>query len=63
MESIPENTVMNEFFTEGTIYKTEEIVYANDWFKIKSKDDFKRQFYEFCNYGYTNSVLSIIWEE
>ena len=62
-DKIPEDTAMNEFFTKNIKYKTSEIVCADDWFKVKFDKDYDRQFYEYCFYGYNNSVLSIIWED
>ena len=62
-EKIPEDTAVGEFFQMGTKYTTSEVVYADDWFKIKFERDFERPFFEHCIYGYDNSVISIIWEE
>lgn len=59
---VPENTAVGEFFSKKVKYNSSEIVYADDWFKVFSNDDYNRQFFEHCIYGRNNSVISIIWE-
>jgi len=58
---IPVNTAAHEFFTKGKQYRTEEIVFADDWFtdQYRIKDE---QFMEKCYYLPGNKVLSLIWK-
>lgn len=62
-DKVPKDTAAGEFFEKGMKYKTTEIVYADDWFKVKFEDDYERQFYEHNIYGFDNTVISIIWED
>ncbi|MDO5655753.1 MAG: ImmA/IrrE family metallo-endopeptidase [Flavobacteriaceae bacterium] len=62
-DKIPNDTAMSEFYTMGTKYKSNETVYAENWFKMNFESDYDRQFCEHCIYGLDNSVLSIIWED
>jgi len=59
---LPPNTAAYEFFQKGKIYKTDEIVFADDWFldSWRNKDE---QFWEKCFYLPGNTVLSVIWKK
>lgn len=62
---VPKNTSVGEFFYEhGTRYDdSDEVVYAEDWFRLNNDDDYGREFYEHCIYSEKNNfVLSVIWE-
>lgn len=60
--NIPINTQMSDYFTDGKKLNEKSIVYAQDWFVIRNKQDFDREFYERCIYG-PDGVISVIWEE
>lgn len=59
---VPVNSAVGEFFQKGTKYKTEEIVFADDWFtdQFRVKDE---QFWEKCYYLSDNKVMSLIWKK
>jgi hypothetical protein len=59
---LPPNTAAAEYFRNGRTYKTEEIVFADDWFTDlrRVKDE---QFWEKCIYLPSNKVLSILWKK
>ena len=61
-ERVPEDTAAGEYFNKGTKYNSPEIVFADDWFKVKFENDMERRFYESCIYGNNGSVISILWE-
>ncbi|WP_352422968.1 ImmA/IrrE family metallo-endopeptidase [Proteiniphilum sp.] len=62
---VPHNTAAGEYFYENGIKSTEdEIVFAQDWFRIGDRNDYGRKFYEHCIYSDKNDfVLSVIWED
>jgi len=59
---LPVNTAAEEFFSKGKLYKTEKIVFADDWFLDLSriKDE---QFWEKCYYLPGDKVMSVIWKK
>lgn len=61
---VPILTVAGDIFYKNSIVdKSDEIVYAKDWFNIWKNDDKGREFYEHCIYSANSKfVLSIIWE-
>lgn len=61
---IPENTVLKEYFKQNNTddIKSEEEVYAVDWFRYVGDEELNRSFYEYC-LPYQNKALSIIWED
>jgi Zn-dependent peptidase ImmA (M78 family) len=60
-DRIPEETLMNDYFRDGTKENDTVVVSAQDWFKTYRDSDNDREFYEKCIYG-PDGVLSIIWE-
>lgn len=62
---VPVNTAAGEYFYENGIKSSDdEIVFAQDWFRIYDQNDYGRKFYEHCIYSDKNKfVLSIIWED
>ncbi len=60
--NVPPNTVMGEYFQNGTgdVFKTEQ-VWAMDWFNYTKDEDTGRKFFEHC-ITYKDSALSLIWE-
>jgi len=59
---VPVNSAAGEYFSKGKQYKTEEIVFADDWFtdQYRVKDE---QFWELCYYLPGNKVMSLIWKK
>ena len=59
---VPVNTAAEEFFSKGKQYKTEEIVFTDDWFLdlYRIKDE---QFWGKCYYLPGNKVMSVIWKK
>jgi hypothetical protein len=60
--SVPPNTVVWEYFTQGRKYPSEEIVYADDWFTDLYRQKNER-FFEKCYYLSEEEVLSVIWKK
>ncbi|NOQ76047.1 MAG: ImmA/IrrE family metallo-endopeptidase [Crocinitomix sp.] len=63
---VPEFSSAGQYFYENGIKNVDssEIVFAEDWFRIRNKEDVRRQFYEHCIYSDKNKfVMSIIWEK
>lgn len=60
--AVPVNTAVWEYFNSGKRYKTDEIVFADDWFNDHNriKDE---QFYEKCYYPGPDKVMSVIWKK
>lgn len=63
-DKVPEYTVMGTYFYDNNNddCRKEEIVYAQDCFETRSKDDNNRQFREWC-IEYKNRALSVFWEK
>ena len=63
-DQVPNNTVMGTYFYENddSDCKSEETVYAEDWFDTRREDDNDREFVEWC-IGYQNKAFSVIWEK
>lgn len=59
--SVPVNSAAWEFFSSGTRYESEEIVYAGDWFSDYNRIK-EEQFFEKCYYLRQNKVMSLIWK-
>jgi Zn-dependent peptidase ImmA (M78 family) len=61
-KAVPVNSAAGEYYQKGTRYKTEEIVFADDWFndQFRIKDE---QFWEKCYYLGGNKVMSLIWKK
>lgn len=59
---VPEDTVAGDYFNNGIIQNTTQVVYAIDWFSNVFESHTNRKFYEHCIFN-SNSVLSIIWED
>lgn len=62
-DKVPENTVMGDYFYENddSSSRSEELVYAKDWFDTYRQEDNEREFTEWC-VPYQNRAISIIWE-
>lgn len=62
---VPVNTVAGDYFYKSKEkYEDEEIVYAEDWFRLYKDEDYGREFFEKCICSDRhNFVLSVIWEE
>lgn len=63
-EKVPEYTVMGTYFYDNNNddCRKEEIVFAQDCFETRSKDDNDRQFLEWC-IEHQNCALSVFWEK
>lgn len=63
-DRVPNNTVMGTYFYENddSDCKSEETVYAEDWFDTRREDDNDREFVEWC-IGYQDKAFSVIWEK
>jgi Zn-dependent peptidase ImmA (M78 family) len=62
LNKVPPTTAAGEYFLKGTRYRTEEIVFAEDWYSdyYRIKDE---QFYEKCYYLPGDKVMSVIWKK
>ena len=63
-DQVPNNTVMGTYFYENddSDCKSEETVYAEDWFDTRREDNNDREFVEWC-IGYQDKAFSVIWEK